>query len=336
MENKVTVKIETFEFETRYAWQDYVKCGLAIKFEDEGREYQIEFDNKSLGEILSKVEEYFDGGITENTETVYYVPWVIGNHIIYQISFKIDVENKKWFFRYKKSQNDSEFDFICEMSEDDVRSMYNQIKKQYDSIDWNSLGKTELFTFDLPEKEFEWCYSAKDFEINFGEIAHNKEIRSIYVSAVNYQGPLSVKENFVNYYLGSEIIIEFDDVLVYMLIHALGLYQWRCFNKKDVGIVGPHIDFIEDRDEEFCKIGNVYNAFELEYLNSKVEAVSVDVTTYWPWDACNFDESKLGDPIELPENLHLQLANGNTLSFLGWDDDFVIKIEESCSRGKSN
>lgn len=329
MSDRITVKIKTFEFETRYASQDYVKCGLTIQFGEADRVFKIEFDNKSLGEILSEVEEYFNGEITENTETVYYVPWVVGNHIIYQISFKIDVENKKWLFRYKKSQNNLEFDFICEMSEDDVRSMYDQIQKQYEPIDWDSLGKSELYTFDLTEKEFEWCYSAKDFEIAFGDITRNKEIRAVYVSATNYQGPLRVKKNFVNYYVGSEILIESDEVLVDLLIHAQGLYQWRYFDKKDVGIVGPRLDFIEDGDEEFCKIGNVYNAFELEYLNSKIEAVGVDVTTYWPWAARGFDKSKLGDPIELPENLHLRLSNGNTLSFLGWDDDFVIKIEDA-------
>jgi hypothetical protein len=329
MSNRITVKIETFEFETRYASQDYVKCGLAIQFEEE-REFKLEFDNKSIGEILSEVEEYFNGKITENTETVYYVPWVAGNHVIYQISFKMDVENKKWFFRYKKSQNNPEFDYIYEMSEDDLRSMYDQIKKQYDSIDWNSLGKSELYTFNLSEKEFEWCYSAKAFEIAFEDITRNKEIRAVYVSATNYQCPLRVKENFVNYYVGSEILIELDDILIDLLIHAQGLYRWRYFDKKSVEIIGPRLDFIEDGDEEFCKIANVYNAFELEYLNSKIKAVSVDITTYWPWAARGFDESKLGDPIELPENLHLELENGNRLSFLGWDDDFVIKIEVAC------
>ena len=330
MSNRITVKIETFEFETRFASQDYIKCGLAMQFEED-REFKIQFDNKSLGEILSEVEEYFSGEITENIETVYYVPWVVGNFIIYQISFKMDVENKKWFFRYKKSQNNPDFDYVYEMSEDDVRSMYDQLKKQYDSIDWDSLGKSELYTFNLPEKKFEWCYSAKAFEVTFGDLTCNKEIRAIYVSALNYSGPLRVKENFVNYYLGSEILIEFDDVLIDLLIHAHGLYQWRTFSKESIEIMGPRLDFIEDRHEEFCKIANVYNAFELEYLNSKIDAVRVDSTTYRSWAAHDFDKSKVGDPVELPENLHIELENGNRLSFLGWDDDFVIKIENACA-----
>lgn len=61
-----------------------------------------------------------------------------------------------------------------------------------------------------------------------------------------------------------------------------------------------------------------------------VEEYSVDITIYWPWAARGFDKSKLGDPIELPENLHLELENGNRLSFPGRDDDFVIKIEDAC------
>ena len=212
------------------------------------------------------------------------------------------------------------------MRENDIRSMYDQIKKQYDAINWDSLGKAELYTFDLPEKNFEWCYSAKSFETRLNEIIHSKEIRAIYVSATNYQSPLRVKENFVNYYVGSEILIEFDDVLVDLLIHAQGLYQWRCFCNEQAKIMGPQLDFIKDGDNEFCKISTVYDAFRLEYLNSKITAVNVDATSYWPWAARGFDKSKSGKNIELPENLHLELSNGNTLSFLGWDDDFVITI----------
>lgn len=327
MSDRITVKIETFEFETRSASEDYVKCGLEIKFEKADREFAILFDNGSLREILSEMEKYFSGKITRNTDTVYYIPWIAGNYVVYPISFKIDVENKRWIFQYKESQNDLDFDFVREMSEDDVRSMYDQINKQYSSIAWDSLGKAELYTFELPEREFEWCYSARAFGAAFGDIVRNKMIRALYVSATNYQSPLRIRENFVNYYVGSEVVIEFDDALVDLLIHAQGLYQWRFFDKNEVCILGPRLGFVENGDEEFCRIANVYNAFDLEYLNSKIKSVSVEATNYWPWSARGFDKSKLGEPIELPENLHIELENGNRLSFLGWDDDFVIKIE---------
>ena len=329
MAKEIEIKIEPNKFETRYATQDYVKCGLSIKFKKEDREFKLWFDSKSLAEIISEIEMYFSGEITENTDTVYYVPWVIGNFIIYQITFMIDVEKNKWFFRHKKSQNDAEFDFIYEMSENEVRSMYEQIKSQYDAIDWDNIGKSEIYTFNFPDTEFEWCYSAKGFEAALSSVSKGKEICAIYVSAMNYSDPLRVKTNFVNYYHGSEVIVELNDFVIDLLIHAHGLYQWRRFDKKDVDLVGPQLKFIDDGDEEFCKLGNVYDAFELEYLNSKVSTVKVDATSYWPWAARGFDKSKLGDPIDIPENLHFNLANGNTLSFLGWDDDFVIKIEKN-------
>ena len=38
MSKRIIVKIETFEFETKYAYQDYVKCGLAtMPFRKNGR-----------------------------------------------------------------------------------------------------------------------------------------------------------------------------------------------------------------------------------------------------------------------------------------------------------
>lgn len=329
MENKITVIIEEFEFNGRYETQNYVECGLAINFNELNCKFNLVFDNKSLSEILSEIERYFSGEITKNTETVYYIPWMLGDFVIYPITFAIDVEKNKWLFRYKKSQNNEFFDFVYAMSEDDLRSVYDQIKKQYDDIDWNSNGKLDLYTFNLIKKEFEWCYSAKNLEADLNNLCLSKEIRAIYVSAMNYREPLTVRKNFVNYYVGSEIIIEFDDIILDLLIHAQGLYQWRYFEKKDIEIIGPKVKLISNGDMEFCNIHNVYNAFNFEYLNSAINSICVDITDCYPWEANSFDESKLSDSIELPENLHFNLVNGNTLSLLGWDDDFVIKIDKS-------
>ncbi len=77
--------------------------------------------------------------------------------------------------------------------------------------------------------------------------------------------------------------------------------------------------------EEFCNIGNVYGAFENDYT-ATINKVSVDDIDYWPWEAKGFDESKLGDPIELPEQITFHLSNNFALSFYGLDDDFAIKL----------
>ena len=69
--------------------------------------------------------------------------------------------------------------------------------------------------------------------------------------------------------------------------------------------------------------------FKLEYKGSTIISVSVDDTEYLPWSFTTFDESKVGDPIEIPEQINFSLENGNCLSFRGLDADFSISIKKS-------
>ena len=321
------IKIEPFKVYQKYALQDYVLCGISFNFSDRNLSLRSECNNKCLLEILSAIDDYFDGRIRKDTELDYDVPWIAGGVVKYKFSFEINVKRQHWVFRYKNQTNASDFDFLFEMNEDDVRSMRSQIESEYAKMDWQSLGKSELYTFNLPSKDFEWCYSAKAFNNALNEICMGKKIESIYVSATNYADPLRVEENFVNYFIGSEIFIKLEGVLLNLLIFACGLFKWRVFDNSEVSISGPRLDFIQDGDNEFCNIHDVYNAFKLDYLNSKIEKITIQDTDYWPWDANGFDESQLGDPIELPEAIFFKLENGNTLSFVGWDDDFVIRIK---------
>ena len=322
------ITIEPFKDYCKYASQDIVLCGISFNFlDDEKHCFHSECSNKCLLEILSAIDDYFNGKIGRNTELYYDVPYVVGEAIYYPFSFKINVKEKQWIFRYGNRTNSSNFEFVFEMDERDIRSMRSQIESEYSKIDWQSLGKAELYIFDLPSKSFEWCYSAKVFNNLLSELCVGKKIKSIFVSATNYSGPLKVSENFVNYYIGSEIFIQLEGVLLNILIFASGLFKWRVFDNSEASIIGPRFDFIQDGDKEFCNIKDVYNAFKLDYQNSKIKEVAIQDTDYWPWSARGFDESQLTDPIELPEEIFFKLENGNTLSFAGWDDDFVIKIK---------
>lgn len=331
MSKTFEIKIEPYEFYNKYASQDYILCGISFNFfDDEKHSFRSECSNRCLSEIMSAIDGYLNGKIEKDTELYYDVPWILGGDG-YPFSFKINVQEKQWIFRYKKLANAADFTFVYPMSEEDVRSMRAQIESEYAKMDWQSLGKSELYNFDLPPKDFEWCYSAKAFHNALNELCRGKQIKSIYVSATNYANPLSVSENCVNYYVGSEIFIQLDGVLLNLLIFAGGLFKWRVFDNSEVSVAGPRLDFIQDGDVEFCEIQDVYKAFSLEYRNTRIEQVIVRDTDSWPWDANGFDESQLGDPIELPEEVFLKLENGNTLSFVGWDDDFAIRIKNQVS-----
>ena len=121
------------------------------------------------------------------------------------------------------------------------------------------------------------------------------------------------------------MIIELEDTLLDLLIFAEGLFRWRVFDKSEYTSTGPNLKFIDDGDEEFCALGNVYGAFKADYTAS-IDKIVVEDTEYWPWRANGFDESKLGNPIELPQTILFELSNNYILSLHGWDDDFAIKM----------
>lgn len=326
MNDRITVKITPLQYYNKYALSDYILCRIDFDINCNGTDHHFysESSNNCIKKLLTEIDDYLSGKLSPDTELCYNVPWIMGNDCVYPYSFKIN-SSDSWSFGYKRNPNDAEFDFECEINRNDVISMREQIKEQFFKIDWDSLGKTPLYTFDFPDKDFEWCYSAKAFCESLNKLCLGKSIKTIYVSATNYADPLRVKENYVNYYVGSELIIQFDDILLDLLIFAEGLFKWRVFDKSEYTSTGPTLKFIEDGDEEFCDIGNVYGAFKADYT-VVINKVSVNKTNCWPWDANGFDETKLGNPIELPGVILFHLSNNYILSLHGWDDDFAIRL----------
>ena len=135
MSKSFQIKIEPYEFYNKYASQDYVICGIRFDFfEDEKHSFRSECSNKCLSEIMSAIDDYFNGKIAKDTELYYDVPWIMGG-VDYPFSFEINVEKKQWIFRYKKQTNAAEFDFEYPMDESAIRDMYDQIEKQYAEIE---------------------------------------------------------------------------------------------------------------------------------------------------------------------------------------------------------
>ena len=316
---------------SKYATQKYTLCLIKFDFFFDGNNHSLcyECNDKCLQEIMLAADDYFNEK-NEDAELYFEIPWIFCG-VYYPYSFAINVREKQWKLRFKKNYEGycSDFDVVYTMSDGDVRYMRAQIESEYNKIEWESLGKSELFQFNLPKKDFEWCYSAKAFNDALNEICMGKKIDAIYVSATNYADPLKVENDYVNYYIGSEMFVVLDDVILNLLIFAYGLFKWRSFDISEVSIMGPRVDFIRDGDSEFCNIHNVYNAFKLDYRNSKIDEVIVQDTDDFPWEACGFDESKLGNPIELPEEVFLKFENGNILSLVGYDDDFAIRIKNA-------
>ena len=123
-------------------------------------------------------------------------------------------------------------------------------------------------------------------------------------------------------------MLRLDDLFIDFYIHASGLFEMRVFKSEEATVNGPRLDYIRDSRREMCDIRNAYGLFELEYRNSGIKSVEVESVDYTTLPVCDFDDSKLGNPVELPKYISLTLNNGSVLTLGGLDDDFIIRISE--------
>ena len=135
MSDKITIIISPLPYYNKYNSSDYILCGIDIDVNHNGtnHHFRSESSNNCIKELLSEIEDYLSSKLSPDTELCYYVPWIMGNHCVYPYSFKINSPNS-WSFRYKRNQNNSEFDFECNINKDDVISMRDQIKEQFSKI----------------------------------------------------------------------------------------------------------------------------------------------------------------------------------------------------------
>ncbi len=327
MEKSFEVELHPLPFYHKYKDADYYLFGLKFRIStgEEPIVFRSECSDSDIKDIIHEIE-LLEAGEAYLGKLYFPVPYIVGNYIVFPFSFLAQKDangDPFWTFRYKRNQNAENFDFQADIERQQLLLFRDSLKAQFESFDFSDYGKTTYFTFSFPEKALEWCYSASDLETTLNSLCKGHRIDGVYVGAGNYTDPLRVKENFVNYYLGPEMIIQTDDLLLDLLVHACGLVEFRWFKKEEYTITGPLRDFIADGKLNYCEIAEM---FKLNYQDAAVESASVSKTDCWPWRARGFDKNRLGNPIELPETIAFKLDNDNCISVTGWDDDFAVKM----------
>ena len=322
-DNHFRVRIYPLKSYCKYAVEAYTLCGIEFDVQSHGQSYRFasECNDACLDELISAIDRFADGRMTESEELRFLVPWIAGETVVYRYSFRLNAKKGFGIFRWKEEQFASKYDFTYRMSKPEVLSMREQLLGQRAKLDWDSLGKIPLYVFDLPDKDCTRYDSAGKLQKALDMLCVGKTIKALYVSAQNYAEPLSAKPNRVDYYLGPELYVQLEDTLIQMLIHGFGLFEMRVFENTDVSTAVPRYDFIRDADNEFCDIRAL---FTIRYSGSKIEKVTVDGTADSCLVAADLDPSKLGNPIELPYQVTLSLENGNLLSLRGGEEDFTV------------
>lgn len=310
----------------KYAVEPYTLCGIEFDVRSRGQSYRFasECNDACLNELISAIDRFADGQMTESEELRFPVPWIAGETVVYRYSFRLNAKKGFGIFRWKEEQFASKYDFTCRMSKSEVLSMREQLLEQRATLDLDSLGKIPLYVFDLPDKDCTQYTSAGQLQKALDMLCVGKTIKALYVSAQNYAEPLSAKPNRVDCHLSPDLYVRLEDKLIQIRICGFGLFQMRVFEGTDVSTAVPRYDFIRDAGNEFCDIREL---FTIRYADSKIEKVTVDGTADYYLAPADLDPSKLGDPIELPCKVTLLLENGNRLSMHGGEEDFTVSAE---------
>ncbi|MBO4953934.1 MAG: hypothetical protein J6D04_02150 [Clostridia bacterium] len=321
MKNKLTVHIHPITQYLKSQKCDYTLCRIDFDFNYHGpvEHFEAECNNLCLQKMIKNLDTFLSGK-REPKEFHYEIPWIIGEDCVYRYSFK-PVSKDCLAFLFKLNEY---MEFKCHLNKDEVLSLRNQLQEELKKADWDSFGKAPLYTFSFPEKPFSWCYSAQELCENLKSFCSGKCIRGLYVSAQNYSDPVQTHENWVDYYLGSEVIVQLDDVLLDLMIHAEGLVEWRSFATSEYTLNGPTVKQVNDWDEEFCKLGNAWGVFTSNYTDTPILDIRITETKCFPWYAKGFDESKIKS---LPKEIAFLLSNDHSLTLYGVDDDFVIELK---------
>ncbi len=340
MTEKFEVHISPIKHYSKYKSSDYTLAVIQFDVVQDG----IPFDNGyngryeccdiGLKEMIEAADDFLGGRITENECLSFEIPYIVGGFIRYGYFFEIFVgekpEDNYWLFKVAPNftAENREIKYSCVVSREQVAALRNSLAQQVEDFDWENCGKTEFYRFEVPDKPYEWCYSARQLETRLNRSFVGDRLNALYVSGTNFADPLRIQENFVNYYIGSRVYLEFEKTHADILAHACGLFEIRLFDGSEVRKT-RYYDELDDADHVLCDTGYI---FQLNYAGETIKQVTVEATDCWPWAARGFDESKVGDPIEVPESLIFTLNNGNRLTITGWDDDFIIKMDSNETR----
>ncbi len=306
---------------------DIVQDGIPF---DNGYNGRFECCDIGLRELVEVADDFLANRITKDGCLSFEIPYIAGGFCHYSYYFDIKVaakpEESYWEFKFAPdSSAERKIAYSCRLDRVHIEALRDSLARQIEDFDWENCGKAEYFRFEVPDKPYEWCYSAKRLEGELNDILNGDRLNAIYVNGHNYADPLKVKENYVSYYLGSRVYLDFEQWQIDILAHAMGLFEIRIFERHEVKRTRS-FDRLEDPDNVLCDTGYI---FKHSYAGQMVQSVKVKSTKWFPWEACGFDKCKLSDPVELPASLFFDLENKNRLTIAGGDDDFMIKVEPS-------
>ena len=166
----------------------------------------------------------------------------------------------------------------------------------------------------MEDSTWNWCYSALELQELLNELCRGQKLLRWMAELVGYAEAAPRGDNFLDLsYMGGNTLLIFSDVVLEFDIHVEGLIGYRFCKPWNV-----HIRPVNDRIPEDYITNPIYfcdlkDDFQLEYVGSTVQEVTVKPTDTWGFSAVGFDEVKAyaaAKANDLPNEIHFMLDNG--------------------------
>lgn len=331
MVEKFDLSLRPIKYYVRFQNDDVIRAIIDINIVNDGVKFSQSFlcSDYVINQLINASDQFVSGKITEADRL-----WLKHPHIVNGVlPFFFDMypasehDGEHWVFHFVENPyiDDMKEIYSCDLGKNLIEKMGLDLDREYKDFDWENAGKTEYYKFGFPDIDYKWYYSASEFSNDVKEMVLGHKLQNIYVSALNYAAPLRVENNFVNYYLGSQLILEFDDIFLDILAIAEGLFQMRVLYKSGYQVMLIRHTGFPDYSDDYCITGYMFTE---DFHDSPIIGVNSEPTEYWPWSPKSFDESKVPEPAALPKTLALSCENNNVITIGGWDDDFYIRIDQ--------
>lgn len=315
----IDVRIYPFDYYIEYEENGFVSCGIVFDVKTGTMEKHIksECNNTVLKRILDAAENTINGSCL-SSKLSFCNPYNQGS--LYPYYFDIDGE---WTFCYEERADADEFRYV--LSKEELSHMYSELKQQFEAIDWNSLGKAYVYHYDIQDSDYEWCYSAKELERTLEKQLRGKRIKAVFVSSENYGKPLEYDDNYADFYLGEDILIQIGDMLIAMKLFGEGLVKLAVYPNTDLLNQEPVLASIRGyKCNDFCEISDY---FIIKYKENVVSRVFVEGTKNSQYQPDGFDNSKAVCSKNLPNKIIVDLEKSQRLILQAHEDDFIVKME---------
>lgn len=164
---------------------------------------------------------------------------------------------------------------------------------------------------------WQWCYSAKEFQKLLKASVKNLVLEKMYISFEAYcNSTFSYRSDRSFLDLSFEsgyVLLVFNKLAIEFALHVEGMVEYNFFSPEEINIEEVY-DYAPDMfDNTYDYVEEIQNCFDAEYSGKSVENVKVGRTDCWGFSLKGFNEEladKAAKANDLPERICFYLVGG--------------------------